>query len=146
MRRHFGSIWTRSIFGSGTTLTDTEHHLTEQLILRLPEDLRLIAEAQFDAYDLVQRESDGRALNFYRKGKTASDGPCDFPLIPMTADEATLIRATVKVGVNSQPLHVTLNAVQGRVFCVAFDRRIDSTTDYGTIRFTEIKDSWRTPP
>jgi hypothetical protein len=48
--------------------------LLEQLVASLPPPLRSAVESQFDAYNLVQREVDGRALNFYRKkGRKANN-------------------------------------------------------------------------
>lgn len=80
MKRHFGSFWTRSPLGSGITLTDVEYRIVEELVQALPEWLRVTVEAQFAAYNLVQREVDGRALNWrsnfrraIREGEQAGD-------------------------------------------------------------------------
>jgi len=37
------------------------------MVDELPGKLRAVVEAQCETYNLVQREADGRALNFYRR-------------------------------------------------------------------------------
>lgn len=143
MKRHFGTILTRSIFGAGTSLTDIEHRLTEELISPLPDWLRVPVEMQIDGYDLVQREVDGRALNFYRKRSGSSGSMDGMPTLGMHCDEAPLMRITVQLGDEPEPVHATLNAVCGRVFCVAFSRRIDGIPSTSAVTVTDRKHSWR---
>jgi len=143
MKRHFGTLLTRSFLGSGTDLTDIEHRVTEELIASLPDWLRTAVEAQIETYDLVQREVDGRALNFYRK-RSGHKGVVDGqPILEMHGEEAPLMRITIRLGEDHELVHATLNAVLGRVFCVAFNRRIDAYP--GTITMTVIdrKEAWR---
>jgi hypothetical protein len=61
LKRQFGSRLSR-LLGGGATLSSAEYALLDAAITALPPDLRAIVEAQFDAYNLVQREVDGRAL------------------------------------------------------------------------------------
>ena len=63
MKRAFGNTITRLLWG-GTTLNPVEHQLLERLVAELPTPIRMVAEQQLYACNLVQREADGRALNF----------------------------------------------------------------------------------
>lgn len=49
----------------GVVLGALEGWALQTLVSSLPPELRQIVEAQFQRYVLVQREVDGRALNFY---------------------------------------------------------------------------------
>ena len=138
MKRTFGGFFTRLVAG-GSTLTAVEFQLLDQLVSSLPEALRTVVESQFEAYNLVQREADGRALNFYRtkKGKVNMEG---IPLLEMTVDEAPLVRLTARIAGDAEPVHATLTAVNGRVFCMALSRAVRSDA---TVSFTELKQAWR---
>lgn len=143
MKRHFGTFLTRSFLGAGTDLTEVEHRITEELIASLPEWLKTTVEIQMDAYNLVQREIDGRALNFYRK--RLGRGVCmdGLPSLEMHGDEAPLARITLQVGGGRETVHATLNAVAGRVFCIAFNRRVDALPVGTTLTVTDRKEAWR---
>lgn len=143
MKRHFGTFLTRSFLGGGIDLTEVEHRITEELIASLPEWLRTTVEIQMDAYNLVQREIDGRALNFYRK--RLGRGVCmgGLPSLEMHGDEAQLARITFRVGDKRKPVHATLNAVAGRVFCVAFSHRVDDLPRGTALVVTDRKEAWR---
>ena len=143
MKRHFGTLLTRSFLGSGTDLTDIEHRVTEELIASLPDWLRTTVEAQIESYNLVQREVDGRALNFYRKRSGATGAMEGKPTLEMHGDEAPLMRITIRLGEDQEPVHATLNAVAGRVFCVAFNRRIDAYPGTTTVTVVNRKEAWR---
>ena len=139
MKRTFGNAVTRLLW-NGTTLTEVEFQLLQQLVHSLPTSLRSVVEAQFAAYNLVQREVDGRALNFYRKkgGRAANmDG---LPLLDMAVDEAPLARLTAQLTGEHETVHATLNAVRGRVFCMALSRPVSSN---GTVTVSEVKQAWR---
>jgi hypothetical protein len=143
MKRHFGSFWVRSFLGNGTSLTEVEHRLTEELTRSLPDWLRATVEAQIEAYDLVQREVDGRALNFYRKRVGGADCMAGLPMLKMDGEEAPLVRLTALLGEDPDPIHATLNAVQGRVFCVAFSRRVENYPAATVVRVTKRTAAWR---
>lgn len=143
MKRHFGSVWARSFLGSGTTLTEIEHTLTEELIRSLPDWLRTTVEAQIEAYNLVQREVDGRALNFYRKRSGRADCMDGLPRLQMDGEEAPLMRLTAVLRDDPDPVHATLNAVRGRVFCVALSRRVDGYPPATPVRVTRRREAWR---
>lgn len=69
----------------------------------------------------MQREVDGRALNFYLFKNGSVSFSDDLPQIEMKADESPLVRASLSVE-GEKPLHPVLAAVRGRVFCVSFSR------------------------
>jgi len=143
MKRQFGSLLASSFLGRGATLTEVEHTLSEELIRRLPISLKVIVETQIEAYNLVQREVDGRALNFYRMRSGRAAPMDELPQLEMDVEEAPLMRITASVAEDSQPVHATLSAVSGRVFCVAFNRRVDGYPPGTTVRVTSHKDAWR---
>ena len=127
MKRQFGSALLR-VLRAGARLTDEEHFLASSLIAALPPKLQSVVSAQFDSYNLVQREHDCRALNFYRVplfGKPLETTP----LLEMNVSEAPLIRLTAIVEGEGKPLHATLSAVNGHAFVIAFSRPVpDSRT------------------
>ena len=138
MKRVFGNLFTRLVNG-GATLTSVEYYLLEKLVASLPQFLRVTVELQFDAYNLVQRGVDGRALNFYRKnaGRVDLRG---VPLLEMARDEAPLARLTARIEGESEPVHATLTAVAGRAFCVAFSRGLPIAANASV---TEVTPAWR---
>lgn len=138
VKRTFGNFFARLASG-GTALTPVEFHLLERLVESLPDTLRVTVESQFEAYNLVQREVDGRALNFYRKrlGKVDVRG---IPLLDMACEEAPLARLTAKIDGEGEPLHATLTAVAGRAFCIAFNRALPAE---GAVAVIDVKQAWR---
>lgn len=138
MKRTFGNALTR-LFWGGTTLTSVEWQLLTALTASLPPGLRTVVEAQFEAYNLVQRECDGRALNFYRRtfsGVTTRG----LSLLKMTSDEAPLSRLTATIDDSRELVHATLTAVRGRAFCIALNRALPPT---GQVSVVEVKQAWR---
>jgi hypothetical protein len=143
MKRHFGSFLARSPFGASTTLTDLEHRVIEELVRRLPDFLRKIVEEQFESYTQVEREIDGRAFNFWRTRFGRGVDMRGVASLEMSVDEATMIRVTFDMSDDAKPLHATLNAIKGRVFCVAISRRIDKCPPSTTFVVIKIKEAWR---
>lgn len=143
MKRHFGTLWTRSWLGAGTNLTAVEHRIAKELVSALPDWLRSTVESQFEAYNLVQREVDGRQLNFFRKTGDVTNDMGGLPTLEMMIDEAPLVRMTFRLGDTNEPIHATLNAVGGRVFCIAFSQRVDKFQGATDIAVLRTKDAWR---
>jgi hypothetical protein len=143
MKRHFGTFWTRSFLGSGTKLSVVEHRLIEELISALPDWLRTTVEAQFESYNLAQREVNGRELNFYRKVGGRANCMDGLPLLSMNGDEAPLMRITAQLAEEPECVHATLNAVGGRAFCVGFSRRVDRYADGTKVAVIGITEAWR---
>lgn len=142
MKRQFGSLLSRLI-GRSTSLSDLEHQIVESLVDQLPPELQSIAAQQFEAYDMVQREVDGRALNFYFA--TGSQRPLDHgvPAFEQRLAEAKLMRAEYSVGEDTAPIHAVLTAVSGRVFCVTFSRQPTREEHTRGVRIVSTVPAWK---
>jgi hypothetical protein len=66
VKTNFGNAISRLLWG-GVCLSRVESGLLQRMVDELPGKLRAVVEAQFETYNLVQREADGRAVNFYRR-------------------------------------------------------------------------------
>lgn len=142
MKRRFGTILTRLLWG-GTTLTKLECTVVEALIANLPEWLGRTVTSQLDSYNLVQREHDGRALNFYRKLNGRSNNMDGLPLLEMNCEEAQLIGATLRFTDIDDRINATMTAVRGRVFCVSFDRALRQVMTTQPLITERVRQSWR---
>lgn len=139
MKRTFGNFIERILWG-GAKLTDVEFEILRHLVSSLPPPLRSVVESQFEAYNLVQREIDGRALNFYRKKRGKVTDMEGLALLDMAVEEAPLIRLTATVAGDIGPVHATLTAVHGRVFCISLNRPVSPN---GIVTVSNIKQAWR---
>jgi hypothetical protein len=139
MKRTYGNFLKRLLRG-GTKLTEVEWELLQQSVASLPPPLRSVVERQFEAYNLVQREVDGRALNFFRSRGGKANNIEGLPLLEMVSGEAPLVRLTARISGENEPLHATLSAVKGRVFCMTLSRR---TRGDGIVTVSEVKQAWR---
>lgn len=137
MKRTFGTFLSRLLNG-GVQLTDPEHHILCLLVQVLPEQLRNAVELQFDQYDLVQREIDGRALNFYCKNSSKQ-----LPLLALQAEDCPLIRIEVRHQGGTKTVHATLTAVGGRAFSISLSERIDHAAPLAEEKVVEVVHSWR---
>lgn len=141
IKRQFGSL-VRRVLGSGATLYAAEHAILEAAVASLPDSLRETVEAQFEAYNLVQREVDGRALNFYRKvgGVVNREG---LPLLPLKNIEVPLVRLTARVDGGESPIHAVLTAVSGRAFCLITNRSLKPRERNSSVHVERVVQSWR---
>src|SRR5215475_9640683 len=121
MKRHYGS-WASRLFRSGTTLSGSEHRILSLLISELPLQLRGKVERQFESYNLVQREVDKRALNFYRHG-VGGLLPVS-PILKSDLEVAPLVRLSLKIQGQQELIHAVLTSVGGRAFSVTFSRPV----------------------
>jgi len=142
MKRAFGNALTRLLWG-GTTLTPVEHQLLERLVAELPTAIRRIAEQQLDAYNLVQREADGRALNFYRKKGGSPSNMQGLPLLDSKIEEAPLIGLTATLEGLDRPLHAVLTAVHGRIFCMSLSERVPAQAPSASVQVLRVEQSWK---
>lgn len=124
-------------------MAPTEHAVLLALVEALPYELRLVVEAQFDAYNLVQREFDGRALNFYRKMGGKLNNMTGLPLLKQQQRDAPLIRITALIGSSQEPLHAVLTAVGGRAFRVSFNRSMSWKERAKPIQIEKVVQAWR---
>lgn len=141
MKRQFGTPLLR-FFRGGILLSEAEHALLTALVDVLPDQLRRVVESQLEEYNLVQREADGRALNFYKLGFLERKPRITQALLEGPIAEAPLVRAAVAVR-NAESLHVSLVAVNRRVFGATFSRRVIGQQVPLPIRFTRVIPSWR---
>ena len=132
----FGNWITRALRG-GVILYPAEQWLLGQLVAALPGHLRVTVQAQLRSYNLAQREIDGRSINLYRRPAVLPQ----MPLLPMSVADATLVRLTASSSTD-EPLHATLNAVSGRVFCMALSRSAQGITD-SSLRVVQVTEAWR---
>jgi hypothetical protein len=142
VKRDFGNLVTRMLRG-GVRLTDAEYFLLSALVERLDPKIRDIIESQFEQYNLVQREVDGRALNFYRV-QLGRRAPMEVePCLHMTAVESPLIKIAVAAPGHGKPLHAVLTAVRGRAFCVSTDRTPPAPRFEPDVTVVSSTQSWR---
>jgi len=140
VKRQFGGLVRRLLRG-GSTLSDAEYAVLCSLVDALPLDLRTIVITQLNSYNLVQRESDGRALNFYRFKNGSPSFTDDLPRLQMKTEESPLIRAKLSLEGEHEPLHAVLAAVRSRVFCISFSRPPSDSAR--SVRVLEIEQSWQ---
>jgi hypothetical protein len=142
VQRLFGN-WATRLLRGGHVLTAAEHHILVELVSKLPDQLRVPVEAQFDSYNLVQREADGRALNFYRVKIGRSGALPVSPVLKSKLEEAPLMRLGFSIKGESQPLHAVLTAVRGRAFCVSFDRAVPRVAVPDDYAISKVTQSWQ---
>jgi len=132
----FGNWFSRALRG-GITLAPAEQWFLSNLVSSLPQHLRPVVNAQLNSYNLAQREIDGRAINFYRR-------PAPHPNVPLlsSAESAPLVRLTASASGIDEPIHATLNAVSGRVFCMALSHRVQALP-VAALQVTGITNAWR---
>ena len=124
-------------------MSPAERKLLEALVEALPPELRAVVEAQFSAYNLVQREFDGRTLNFYRKKDGKPNNMAGLPLLKHKGREAPLVRVMASIGSYAQPIHAVLTAVDGRAFCVTFDRKMGRKERAEPVLVQSVTNAWR---
>ena len=141
MKNVFGNIITRTI-GSGVSLTKIEKELLELLPINLPPNVAEIIIQQIDTFNLVQREADGRALNFYYivKGKINRDS---MPIIKTKKDETKLLAITFIIEKEPREFHATFTAISGVFFCMNFSDDLRSYKKKSKITVAKISKSWK---
>ena len=136
----FGSALTRYLC-QGVSLSNAEQVILNGLIEDLPEHLKPTVISQFEAYNLVQREVDGRALNFYRIWPIPIISVLrPVPNLPsISAEEAVLIKGKFESLKDGKAVHATMHAVGTRTFCVSRDRSVDTDEE---VALVSTKNSW----
>ncbi len=132
----FGGWLARALRG-GVVLAPAEQWLLQELVAALPPHLRPTVESQLRCYNLAQREVDGRAINFYARPASRFSAP----LLPMSAAPAVLVRVKASSGA-AEPVHATLTAVSGQVFCMAISRCVQSLPA-ASLELAGITEAWR---
>lgn len=141
MRPQFGTRLSRFLRG-GVVLSALEGWTLQTLVSSLPPDLRQIVEAQFQRYVLVQREVDGRALNFYPRRSEVKAG-LSAPALQMKREETPLVRIKFSIAGHGYSLHAVLTAVLGRVFCISFSSDVRPFAAASIFELENVEQSWR---
>ena len=142
MKRFFGSLLLRLIRG-GVLLRKGEHQIVAAMVAELPDHLRNSIESQFNEYNLVQREADERALNFYKMGLFSARPLQTKTILDGSSNDAPLIRVSVSIPGQADPLHATLNAVAGRAYSASFSRPVPTSSDEREPKITKVTHAWR---
>jgi hypothetical protein len=142
VKRSFGS-WLSRFLRGGVRLSGVEHAVLCELVARLPGELRAIVSSQFDEYNLVQREVDGRALNFYCLDRLRGSVTEPSRRLDLKTNEAPLIRIRIELGADREPLDAVLGAVNGHASRVAFSRPVASDHGIESLKVVGAKDAWR---
>jgi hypothetical protein len=140
VKRYFGSLLLRLIRG-GVLLRQGEHQILSSMVAELPDHLRSSVENQFAEYNLVQREVDGRALNFYKMSLFSAK-----PLQVRAAlhgKRQDLIRVSASAPGEAEPIHATLKVVAGRAFCASFNRPAPELSDGRPLMITKVTHAWQ---
>lgn len=142
MKSTFGS-WFLRLMRGGDALSQAERQLVQVLVEHLPPELKEVVESQFDEYNLVQREVDGRALNFYRVASWRGGLLEPSRRLNLKTDDAALVRISATVGDSAKPIHAVLHAVGGRAFCVTFSARVPGGRHAGRVVVIKVTEAWR---
>ena len=141
MKTKFGNILTR-ISRGGVVLMPIEEALLKCTVEELPASLRSIVESQINTYNLVQREIDGRALNFYRitQGRVKRD---DLQPLPIKTGEIKLLSVAFSIEAGTKYMHATLSAVNKYFFCMALSECLKPYKNSNRIFIKHVRQSWR---
>ena len=141
-RWKFGNVFTRLAWG-GVRLRDSESRLLELAVDELPTEIRQTVDAQLRAYNLAQRESDGRAINFYRKVGNLSKNMTGIAQLSTKIDDVPLVKITAEIGGTTEHVHAVLKATGNRVFCISFSRALSRQDDASPVTLVRSVASWR---
>ena len=139
-KTQFGTFWQRLLRG-GVRLLPLEERLLEAFVGHMPAPFQAPLRAQLDAYNLAQREVDGRALNLYRMkgGRVVRD---DLPPLPCRGGEAKLLRFAAILP-NGERIHVGFVAINRYLFSFASDRDLRPFGASTTFEIADLHQSWR---
>ncbi|MHA2852290.1 hypothetical protein, partial [Vibrio harveyi] len=124
-----------------TDLTPFEEQSIKLCIDNLPENLKGIAAAQFKEYNLIQREYDGRTVNFY-KVKCLRKVVNPNQLLPIKTDDCVLIKLELKT-ISNERIGVTLHATGHRIFSASFSKDVSNLGKIEGMRLEKLTKSWR---
>ena len=129
------------ILRGGIRPTSFEQLCIEACLKNLPEQIKDMANTQLAQYNLIQREIDGRALNFY---KVARFNQIVEPsnLLPIKSKDCVLLKIEVETD-TKESVNVTLHATGYRVFCIQFSRSVSNLKSTKEIAVKKITQSWR---
>lgn len=141
MKSVYGT-WATRLFAGGVTLSSVELAVLEHLVGTLPAELKDPLLAQLNGCNLVQREIDGRALNFYKKklGRVTRAG---LPELPLKSGEVLLLKMAFRVPGQTDSFHATMTAIDRQFFCLSFSHDLRPFSMSKEISVQDITQSWR---
>lgn len=129
------------ILRGGTRPTSFEKLCIESCLTHLPEQIKDVANSQLAQYNLIQREIDGRALNFYKIVRfNQISEPSN--LLPIKSKDCVLLKIEIETD-TQEKLNVTLHATGYRIFCIQFSRSVSNLKSIKEISVTKCTQSWR---
>jgi len=125
----------------GVNLTPVEGRRLKLFQSSVPSEIQIPFDRQIAAYNLVQREIDGRALNFYRirRWKVYRD---DLPKLPVNPGEVKLLSMELGDSAASNAFYATFWVVDGYFFSINLSESIEHTAPK-QIRIRKVKQCWR---
>ena len=140
MKLEFGNNLQR-FFGGGVKLWSIEKILLVKFFEYLPDGIRRTVEKQIDQYNLVQREINGRAVNFYCK-KFLNSG-AKIPLLTTKVVETKLLSIQFKIPDEKNDLNANFWLVNGRFFSINFSHDMRPFKKVEKVNILDVKNSWR---
>jgi hypothetical protein len=139
MKSEFGNVFSR-LFRCGVKLTPFETCALQCCIDALPNEISDVIIEQLEQYNLVQREADWRALNFYLVRGFQSVSNVE-PLLSLKHNDVPLIKVAL-VNSRGETINVVLHAVSGRMFSINFGISIKPFQNETNITKTKVIKSW----
>lgn len=140
VKSQFGNRLTRFLRG-GVNPTPFEMRMLRLGLEYMPDRMAAVIRTQLEQYNLVQREIDGRELNFYKVRGLRT--VCDVkPLLEIEGGEVPLVKLAVRVP-GEEMIHAVLHAVNRRFFCITFGAPVDSLAMTDEVEVVKITRSWR---
>ena len=139
MKLVYGNIFNRAIRG-GVTLSPFELRALELCVQALPADMAKIILEQIEQFNLVQREVDWRALNFYRiRGFRKV---CDVrPLLSLKSEDVPLVKVVFSTQ-NGETINAVIHVFKGRLFSINFGASTKPIKDITELEIIKVTKSW----
>ena len=126
----------------GIKETQFEFECLKLCLEHLPDKLRPVALKQISEYNLVQREIDQRALNYYNISVFLNVvNPSE--LLPISSDDCILIKLVVETE-NQDKINVALHATGYRIFCICFNKSVAHLANFSKLNVCSVTNSWET--
>ena len=136
MKLEFGS-WLQNLWFGGVNLLSIEKILLGKFLEYLPVGIRQTVEKQIDQYNLVQREIDGRTVNFYYKKFLGSK--VNIPVLSTKVIEAKLLSLKFKILDEDKNLHANFWSVNGKFFCMNFSQDMRPFKNVEQVNIIEVE-------
>jgi len=139
MKLVYGNKFYRALRG-GVTLSPFELRALELCIQALPVDMAKVIIEQIEQFNLVQREVDWRALNFYKiRGFRKV---CEIrPLLALKSDDAPLVKVAFSIP-NGETINAVIHVFKGRFFSINFGASTKPVKDITELEIKKVTKSW----